>query len=74
MNKFITILVTILYLFFSANYILGVSFIYDIKKYDKVFIVTDSEYKGSKGVNSLINALCSAGNTDISLIRWCSDL
>ena len=35
MNKFITILVTILYLFFSANYILGVSFIYDIKKDNK---------------------------------------
>ena len=50
------------------------TFIYDIGKYDKVFIVTDSEYKGSKGVNSLINALCSAGNTDVSLIRWCSDL
>ena len=50
------------------------TFIYDIEKYDKVFIVTDSEYKGSKGVNSLINALCSAGNTDVSLIRWCSDL
>lgn len=50
------------------------TFIYDIEKYDKVLIVTDSEYRGSKGVNSLINALCSAGNSNIFLIRWCRDL
>ena len=47
------------------------TFIYDIQKYDKVLIITDSKKIGKKGFNSLINAVCESGNDDINLIRWC---
>ncbi|MCR5835183.1 MAG: phosphoribosyltransferase family protein [Lachnospiraceae bacterium] len=47
-----------------------VTFIYDLKKYDKVIIITDSEQSESKGINSLINALRTENNDNIELIRW----
>ena len=47
------------------------TFIYDIEKYDKVFIITDSITPTQGGVMDLCNAIASNGNTDITLIRWC---
>lgn len=45
------------------------TFIYDIKEYDKVLVITDSQ-KSGVGQNTLINAL-KTHNKDITLIRWC---
>lgn len=47
------------------------TYIYDIGSYDKVLIITDSQNCSSKGLNSLINALCCCGNKDINIFRWC---
>mgnify|MGYP007005800135 CR=1 FL=1 len=45
------------------------TFIYDIEKYDKVLIVTDSpEIKESQ--ETLINAV-RMQNKDITVVRWC---
>lgn len=46
------------------------TFIYDIGKYDRVFIITDSPVDETEGWNTLVNAL-SVQNEDITLIRWC---
>ncbi len=46
-------------------------YIYDLKKYDKVLIVTDANEELSLGIESLCGALSSCGNTDIKVIRWC---
>ena len=45
------------------------TFIYDLKKYDRVIIITDSDKTG-RGEKTLISALKSAGNDNISLVRW----
>lgn len=47
------------------------TFIYDLNNYDKVIVITDSKNKSSAGVNSLINAVASCGNSDITIFRWC---
>ncbi len=47
-----------------------VTYIYDIRKYDSVIIVTDSKLNSTKGLNSLVNAAKSQ-NTDIKIVRWC---
>ena len=47
------------------------TFIYDLNNYDKVIIITDSKNKSSAGINSLINAVASCGNSDITIFRWC---
>ena len=44
------------------------TYIYNLKKYDKVFILTDAE--GVCGINDLVSALESVGNKNISIIRW----
>jgi len=46
------------------------TFIYDLNKYDTVLIITDSQCKSERGVNSLANALRNCGNDDIRLIKW----
>ena len=51
------------------------TFIYDLKKYDKVLIITDA-VRGNKGsdkdygINSLVNALKFNNNENIYLVRW----
>ena len=45
------------------------TFIYDLKKHDRVIIITDSDNKG-RGEKTLISALKSAGNDNIILVRW----
>lgn len=48
-----------------------VTYIYQLDKYDKVFIITDAKKGASDGISSLVNALKSRGNTNISIVRWC---
>ena len=46
------------------------TFIYDLKKYDLVVIITDSPEVSGEGLRTLSNALHSAGNENIILYRW----
>lgn len=46
------------------------TFVYDLEKYDKVYIVTDAALDEREGINSLVNALALCGNEKIYLIRW----
>lgn len=47
------------------------TFIYNLDKYDRVYIITDAYSLSRKGLNTIINALCTCGNKDIDVIRWC---
>ena len=47
-----------------------VTYLYNLRKYDKVIIVTDSELKSDKGLQSLTAALKSVGNNDIVVYQW----
>ncbi len=47
------------------------TFVYNLTKYDQVFILTDAEELVATGVYSLVNALVSCGNKSITLVRWC---
>lgn len=49
------------------------TFIYNLKKYDCVVVITDSTYADTTGVNTLVNALKSVGNDNINIYRWCSN-
>ncbi len=46
------------------------TFIYDIGKYDRVYVITDSPESEKEGLNTLLNAL-HAQNENITVIRWC---
>ena len=48
-----------------------VTYIYELDRYDKVFIITDAQKRQTDGISSLVNALKSRGNTNISIVRWC---
>lgn len=50
-----------------------VTYIYQLDKYDKVFIITDAKKGQTDGISSLVNALKSCGNTNISIVRWCRE-
>ena len=47
------------------------TFLYDLEKYDRVWIVTDALNLCEKGVYTLLNALKTCGNEEIRLFRWC---
>ena len=47
-----------------------VTYIYNIKKYDRVIIITDASEYEEAGICSLTNAL-SLYNTHITIVRWC---
>lgn len=49
------------------------TFIYNLKKYDCVIVITDANPIENDGVNSLVNALRSVGNDKIYVYRWCDD-
>ncbi len=49
------------------------TFVYDLEKYDKAVILTDAEKPVEAGINSIINALCSCGNDDITVAVWQSN-
>jgi hypothetical protein len=46
-----------------------VTFLYDIKKYDRVIVVTDSKLSEDGALNSLINAI-QQNNDKIDVVRW----
>ena len=46
------------------------TFLYDIKEYDKVLIITDAIETESKGTKTLINALAEKSK-HIVVFRWC---
>lgn len=46
-----------------------VTYIYNLDKYDKVVILTDSHNEDEAGVNSLLDAVGSC-NSNITIIRW----
>lgn len=45
------------------------TFVYDIKSYDKVIIVTDAELNKNSGIKTLL-AAAEKNNTDIEIFRW----
>ncbi|MCJ7856616.1 phosphoribosyltransferase family protein [Lachnospiraceae bacterium NSJ-143] len=47
------------------------TYVYNIEKYDRVFVLTDAPIKENPGINSVINALKSVGNKEITVCRWC---
>lgn len=46
------------------------TFIYNLNSYDKVIVVTDSDYNDYSGIYSLNDALIMSGNKDINFFRW----
>lgn len=46
------------------------TFVYDIKSYDKVIIVTDAVLDKKSGIKTLLSA-AEKNNTDIEIFRWC---
>lgn len=56
---------------FDSQYEVGRrTYLYNLRKYDQVFIVTDAAKVNEAGLKSLIRALAEYGNDDITLIRW----
>lgn len=49
------------------------TFIYNLKKYDCVIVITDSTYEDLTGVDTLVNALRSVGSSNINIYRWCEN-
>ncbi len=47
------------------------TYVYDLRHYDLVLIITDSQGEDQEGINSLANALSSCGNNKLFYIRWC---
>lgn len=47
-----------------------VTYVYNLKKYDKVVVVTDSKLVSHKGLESLLSALQKVGNNNISVYQW----
>lgn len=46
------------------------TFIYDLKKYDRVLIITDAIDNLEEGTSFLVSALRSCGNENIQIFRW----
>lgn len=46
------------------------TFIYNLKKYDHVILMTDAEPINELGLNSLLRALEVAGNNAITIVQW----
>lgn len=46
------------------------TFIYDLDKYDKVLIITDSVNQSKQGMKDLCSNLAKCGNTNIHVIEW----
>lgn len=47
------------------------TYIYNIKKYDYVLIITDAQNRYKAGLQNLTAALKSQGNKNIYMFRWC---
>jgi len=48
-----------------------VTYIYELKQYDAVLILTDAKKGQTEGISSLVNALRDCKNTTIYIVRWC---
>ena len=48
-----------------------VTYIYELKKYSEVLVITDAVSEQSEGISSLVNALKEKGNMKIHIVRWC---
>ena len=46
------------------------NYIYDLKNYDAVFIVTDADNIAKNGAASLVSALKNCGSENITIIQW----
>ncbi|MCI1930968.1 MAG: phosphoribosyltransferase family protein [Clostridia bacterium] len=46
------------------------TFVYDLEKYDKVYIMTDSQNTESEGLYTLLSALEKSGNSDVTAVFW----
>lgn len=46
------------------------TFIYNLRKYDRVIIVTDSNQKNLKGIHSVLGALEEYGNINVTVVNW----
>lgn len=46
------------------------TFIYNLKKYDEIYIVTDAVVKNNVGVEDLVYALKNFGNDNIKILEW----
>lgn len=47
-----------------------ITYIYELEKYDKVIIITDSTNSDSRAVNTLVNSLLTSGNDKIYFVEW----
>lgn len=47
-----------------------ITYIYNLKKYDKVVIVTDAKLTSGKGLGCLLSVLQKVGNDNISVYQW----
>lgn len=45
-----------------------ITYVYDLKKYDRVYVITDATKKGLE--KNLITAIQNVGNKDITIVRW----
>lgn len=50
------------------------TFIYNLKRYDEVFIITDAENLCKSGLASLVGALKQYENKNITLVKWSEDV
>ena len=46
------------------------TYVYNLKKYDLVIIITDKDEPSSQGLNELIDVLGKCGNTRVLFIKW----
>lgn len=46
------------------------TFLYDLRQYDKVILVTDAPQTQTKGIGTLVDALARCGNREIQIIWW----
>ncbi len=47
------------------------TYIYDLKKYDCVLVITDAPCKEKESIRTLSAAIAGSGNDNINIIRWC---
>ena len=46
------------------------TYVYNLRRYDKVVITTDSSCADRRGIESLLGALEKCGNDDVTLLKW----
>ncbi|MDO5520888.1 MAG: phosphoribosyltransferase domain-containing protein [bacterium] len=46
------------------------TYVYNLKKYEQVLLITDARVQGESSLNTVLHALETAGNTNIMLVEW----